>query len=43
LPSNFLVVIVWDGVPFFVINDEIILAGAQQPEAFLEAFRQSAS
>jgi predicted DsbA family dithiol-disulfide isomerase len=29
-----------EGVPFFVINDEITLAGAQQPETFLEAFRQ---
>lgn len=28
------------GVPFFIINDEIILSGAQQPDTFLEAFRQ---
>ena len=27
-----------DGVPFFVVNGEITLAGAQQPDAFLEAF-----
>ena len=30
-----------DGVPFFIINGEITLGGAQQPEAFLEAFRQA--
>jgi predicted DsbA family dithiol-disulfide isomerase len=30
-----------DGVPFFIINDKITLGGAQQPDAFLEAFRQS--
>jgi len=30
-----------DGVPFFIINDQITLAGAQQPETFLEAFRQT--
>jgi predicted DsbA family dithiol-disulfide isomerase len=29
-----------EGVPFFVINNEITLAGAQQPETFLEAFMQ---
>lgn len=29
-----------DGVPFFVINGQITLAGAQQPDAFLEAFGQ---
>ena len=28
------------GVPFFIINDKITLSGAQQPEAFLDAFRQ---
>jgi predicted DsbA family dithiol-disulfide isomerase len=28
------------GVPFFIINDEITLSGAQQPEVFLDAFRQ---
>jgi predicted DsbA family dithiol-disulfide isomerase len=27
-----------DGVPFFIINGKITLAGAQQPDAFLEAF-----
>lgn len=27
-----------DGVPFFVINGQITLAGAQPPEAFMEAF-----
>ena len=30
-----------DGVPFFIINGKITLSGAQQPEAFLEAFRQA--
>lgn len=30
-----------DGVPFFVINGEITLSGAQPPEAFLEAFKQA--
>ena len=30
-----------DGVPFFVVNGEITLSGAQQPEAFLEAFKQA--
>ncbi|MFO0866552.1 MAG: DsbA family protein [Gemmataceae bacterium] len=29
-----------DGVPFFVVNDQITLAGAQAPDTFLEAFRQ---
>lgn len=29
-----------DGVPFFIINDQITLAGAQQPDTFLEAFKQ---
>ncbi len=28
-------------VPFFVINDEITLSGAQQPETFLDAFNQA--
>jgi len=28
------------GVPFFIINGQIMLAGAQAPEAFLAAFRQ---
>jgi predicted DsbA family dithiol-disulfide isomerase len=27
-----------DGVPFFIINGEITLGGAQPPEAFIEAF-----
>jgi predicted DsbA family dithiol-disulfide isomerase len=30
-----------DGVPFFIVNNEITLAGAQQPETFLDAFRQA--
>jgi predicted DsbA family dithiol-disulfide isomerase len=30
-----------DGVPFFIINNEIALAGAQQPDTFLNAFRDS--
>jgi predicted DsbA family dithiol-disulfide isomerase len=30
-----------DGVPFFIINGEITLSGAQPPEAFLEAFKQA--
>jgi predicted DsbA family dithiol-disulfide isomerase len=30
-----------DGVPFFIFNSTFTLSGAQQPEAFLEAFRQS--
>lgn len=29
-----------DGVPFFIINEQITLGGAQQPETFLEAFGQ---
>ena len=29
------------GVPFFIINNEITLSGAQQPDAFLDAFRQA--
>ena len=28
-----------DGVPYFIINNEITLSGAQQPDAFLHAFR----
>jgi predicted DsbA family dithiol-disulfide isomerase len=27
-----------DGVPYFIINNEITLTGAQQPDKFLEAF-----
>jgi predicted DsbA family dithiol-disulfide isomerase len=30
-----------EGVPFFVINGRITLSGAQQPVAFMEAFRQA--
>lgn len=30
-----------DGVPFFIINGRITLAGAQPPEAFMEAFGQA--
>jgi predicted DsbA family dithiol-disulfide isomerase len=30
-----------DGVPFFIINDEITLSGAQQPDTFHDAFRQA--
>jgi predicted DsbA family dithiol-disulfide isomerase len=30
-----------EGVPFFVINGKVTLSGAQQPDAFLEAFRQA--
>jgi predicted DsbA family dithiol-disulfide isomerase len=32
-----------EGVPFFIVNGEITLSGAQQPDAFLEAFRQALS
>lgn len=32
-----------DGVPFFIVTRQITLSGAQQPEAFLEAFRQAVS
>ena len=30
-----------DGVPFFIVNDAITVAGAQQPDAFLDAFREA--
>ena len=30
-----------DSVPFFLINDEITLSGAQPPDVFLEAFNQA--
>jgi predicted DsbA family dithiol-disulfide isomerase len=30
-----------DGVPFFIINGAVTLSGAQQPDAFLDAFRQA--
>jgi predicted DsbA family dithiol-disulfide isomerase len=29
------------GVPFFIINNTITVAGAQQPDAFLNAFREA--
>jgi predicted DsbA family dithiol-disulfide isomerase len=29
------------GVPFFIINNEITLSGAQQPDVLLAAFRQT--
>jgi predicted DsbA family dithiol-disulfide isomerase len=29
------------GVPFFIINDAITLSGAQAPETFIDAFRQT--
>jgi predicted DsbA family dithiol-disulfide isomerase len=29
-----------EGVPFFIINGRLTLSGVQQPDAFLEAFRQ---
>ncbi len=29
------------GVPFFIVNNEISLSGAQQPEVFLDAFRKA--
>ncbi len=29
-----------DGVPFFIVNGQITLSGAQQADKFLEAFRQ---
>ena len=31
-----------DGVPFFIVNGRITLSGAQQPDAFIEAFRRVA-
>ncbi len=30
-----------DSVPFFIVNDEITLSGAQPPNVFLEAFNQA--
>ena len=30
-----------DGVPFFIINNEITLSGAQQPDVFLDAFSEA--
>jgi predicted DsbA family dithiol-disulfide isomerase len=32
-----------DGVPFFIMNDEVMLFGAQPPDAFLDVFRQAIS
>lgn len=29
------------GVPFFIINNAITLSGAQEPDTFLDAFRQA--
>jgi predicted DsbA family dithiol-disulfide isomerase len=29
------------GVPFFIVNGEVALSGAQEPKAFLEAFRRA--
>ena len=31
-----------DGVPFFIVNGTLTLSGAQQPDAFLEAFQRAA-
>lgn len=30
-----------EGVPFFVLNGKVTLSGAQQPDAFLDAFKQA--
>ncbi len=30
-----------EGVPFFVVNGKLALCGAQQPDTFLEAFKQA--
>jgi predicted DsbA family dithiol-disulfide isomerase len=30
-----------DGVPYFIVNGTLTLSGAQQPDAFLEAFRRA--
>jgi predicted DsbA family dithiol-disulfide isomerase len=30
-----------DGVPFFIVGGKITLSGAQQPDAFLEAFKEA--
>src|SRR5262249_52884025 len=32
-----------DGVPFFIVNGTLTLSGAQQPDAFLEAFKRAAA
>ena len=32
-----------DGVPFFIVNGTLTLSGAQQPDAFLEAFQRAAT
>jgi predicted DsbA family dithiol-disulfide isomerase len=31
-----------DGVPFFIVNGTLTLSGAQQPDAFVEAFKRAA-
>jgi len=30
-----------EGVPFFIVNGKLTLSGAQQPDAFLDAFKQA--
>jgi predicted DsbA family dithiol-disulfide isomerase len=30
-----------DSVPFFIVNDKVALSGVQEPDVFLEVFRQS--
>jgi predicted DsbA family dithiol-disulfide isomerase len=30
-----------EGVPFFIVNGKLMLSGAQQPDAFLEAFERA--
>ena len=32
-----------DGVPFFIVNGTLTLSGAQQPDAFVEAFKRAAA
>jgi len=32
-----------EGVPFFIVNGRFTLSGAQQPDAFLEVFRQASA
>ena len=32
-----------EGVPFFIVNRRVALAGAQPPESFLEAFQQASA
>ncbi len=31
------------GVPFFIVNGEVALSGAQEPKMFLEAFTQASN